>query len=129
MNVCKDAYKGIGGGKDPGALGQAAYVVWSEIWGQVGPRAESAIKRNEGTYDEGLLLLMERNGYPEETYYTFSYTPVPNDQGGTGGGLSAHRDDPPRVIRARHLPDRPPLTPAHPTSSPPREPPAAHPPP
>ena len=27
------------------------------------------------------LLIMERNGYPEETYYTFSYSPIPDDDG------------------------------------------------
>ncbi len=103
INLYNDAYKAIVGGKHPGALGQPAYVVWSEIWDQVGPRAESAIKRNEGTYDEGLLLLMERNGYPEETYYTFSYSPVPNDQGGTGGIVCANSDDTRRIIGERQL--------------------------
>ena len=64
-----------------------------EIWDEVGPRAKSAMLRNEGTYDEALLLIMERNGYPEETYYTFSYSPVPNDDGGTGGIICANTDD------------------------------------
>jgi hypothetical protein len=32
---------------------------------------------DSGACDEALLLIMERNGYPEETYYTFSYSPFP----------------------------------------------------
>jgi hypothetical protein len=28
----------------------------------------SAMQKNEGTYDEALLLIMHRNGHPEETY-------------------------------------------------------------
>ena len=83
INLYNDAYRAIVGGKHPEALGQPASVVWREIWDQVGPRAEAAMRGNEGTYDEALLLIMERNGYPEETYYTFSYSPVPNDEGGT----------------------------------------------
>jgi len=73
INLYNDAYKAIVGGKHPEALGKPASYVWQEIWDQVGPRAESAMLKNEGTYDEALLLIMERNGYPEETYYTFSY--------------------------------------------------------
>ena len=103
INLYNDAYKAIIGGKHPEALGQPASYVWREIWDQVGPRAESAILKNEGTYDEGLLLIMERNGYPEETYYTFSYSPVPNDQGDTGGIICANTDDTQRIIGERQL--------------------------
>jgi PAS domain S-box-containing protein len=103
INLYNDAYKSIVGGKHPKALGQPASEVWHEIWDQVGPRAESAMLKNEGTYDEALLLIMERNGYPEETYYTFSYSPVPNDQGGTGGILCANTDDTQRIIGERQL--------------------------
>lgn len=46
---------------------------------------------------------MERNGYPEETYYTFSYSPVPNDQGNTGGIICANTDDTQRIIGERQL--------------------------
>src|SRR6476660_6206984 len=72
INLYNDAYKSIVGGKHPEALGQPASVVWREIWDAVQPRAESAMLKNEGTYDEALLLIMERYGYQEETYYTFS---------------------------------------------------------
>jgi PAS domain S-box-containing protein len=103
INLYNDAYKTIVGGKHPAALGQPASLVWREIWDQVGPRAEYAMQRNEGTYDEALLLIMERYGYREETYYTFSYSPVPNDEGGIGGIICANTDDTQRIIGERQL--------------------------
>ena len=103
VNIYNDAYRAILGGKHPRALGQPAAVVWREIWDQVGPRAATAMRSNEGTYDEALLLIMERYGYQEETYYTFSYSPVPNDRGGTGGIICANTDDTQRIIGERRL--------------------------
>ncbi|HEY6878749.1 MAG TPA: GAF domain-containing sensor histidine kinase, partial [Polyangiales bacterium] len=103
INLYNDAYKSIVGGKHPVALSQPASVVWAEIWDQVEPRASAAMQRNEGTYDESLLLIMERYGYQEETYYTFSYSPVPNDQGNPGGIICANTDDTQRIIGERQL--------------------------
>ena len=103
INLYNDAYRSIVGGKHPQALGQPARIVWREIWDQVRPRAESAMRTNEGTYDESLLLIMERYGYREETYYTFSYSPVPNDQGQTGGIICANTDDTQRIISERRV--------------------------
>ncbi|WP_164851339.1 ATP-binding protein [Larkinella soli] len=103
VNLYNDPYKAIVGGKHPEALGQPASAVWREIWDQVGPRAEAALRTNEGTYDEALLLIMERNGYPEETYYTFSYSPVPDDDGRAVGILCANTDDTGRIIGERQL--------------------------
>ncbi|RUT01803.1 hypothetical protein DSM106972_064260 [Dulcicalothrix desertica PCC 7102] len=103
INLYNDAYKSIVGGKHLEALGQPASHVWREIWEQIAPRAASAMLNNEGTYDESLLLIMERNGYPEETYYTFSYSPVPNDQGGTGGIFCANTDNTQSMIGERQL--------------------------
>ena len=84
-------------------LGQPASVVWREIWDDIGPRLQTAVENNEGTYDEALLLIMERYGYPEETYYTFSYSPVPGDQGGVGGIICANTDDTQRIISERQV--------------------------
>src|ERR1700689_3475790 len=57
----------------------------------------------EGTYVESQLLIMERYGYPEETYYTFSYSPVPNDQGGTGGIFCANTANTEQIISERQM--------------------------
>ncbi|MBW8686761.1 ATP-binding protein [Chitinophaga rhizophila] len=103
INLYNDAYRSILGGKHPAVLGIPARDVWREIWDDVGPRAQACMENNIGTYDESLLLLMERNGYPEETYYTFSYSPVPGDEGGTGGIICANTDDTQRILGERQL--------------------------
>jgi len=103
INLYNDPYRSIAGGKHPAALGQPAAKVWREIWDQIAPRAESALRKNEGTYDEALLLIMERHGYREETYYTFSYSPIPDDEGGTGGIFCANTDETARILGERRV--------------------------
>jgi signal transduction histidine kinase/DNA-binding response OmpR family regulator len=98
-----DAYKAIIGGKHPHSLGRPTHVVWSEIWSDIAPMLSQALTGDEGTYFESHLLIMERNGYPEETYYTFSYSPIPDDEGEVGGIICANTDDTQRVISERQL--------------------------
>ena len=98
-----DPYKSIIGGKHPGALGHPTQVVWSEIWPDIEPLLTTAMRGGGGTYVEEKLLLMERNGYPEETYYTFSYSPIPDEQGCAAGIICANSDDTRRVVGERQL--------------------------
>src|SRR5262245_17994504 len=91
------------GPKHPWALGRSAREVWSEIWDDIGPRAESVIRTGQATWDEGLLLFLERRGFREETYHTFSYSPVPDDRGGVGGMLCVVTEDTERTLRERRL--------------------------
>ncbi|WP_088342730.1 MULTISPECIES: response regulator [Rhodomicrobium] len=98
-----DPYKSIIGGKHPWALGKPTSAVWSEIWSDIGPMLDTALGGVEGTYVEEQLLIMERNGYPEETYYTFSYSPIPDDSGIAGGIICANTDDTKRVFGERQL--------------------------
>jgi signal transduction histidine kinase/DNA-binding response OmpR family regulator len=98
-----DAYRAIIGGKHPAALGRPTSEVWREIWAEIGPLLATAMGGIEGTYVEEQLLIMERNGYPEETYYTFSYSPIPDDDGSAGGIICANTDDTQRVISDRQL--------------------------
>ena len=98
-----DPYKSIIGGKHPWALGKPTSTVWEEIRGDIEPLLTKAMDGEEGTYVEEQLLIMERNGYPEETYYTFSYSPIPDDTGIPGGIICANTDDTQRVIGQRQL--------------------------
>jgi PAS domain S-box-containing protein len=98
-----DPYKSIIGGKHPVALGQPTRIVWREIWPDIEPLLHTALTGAEGTFVEQKLLIMERNGFPEETYYTFSYSPIPGDDGEPGGIICANSDDTVRVVGERQL--------------------------
>ncbi|MBP8232499.1 MAG: response regulator [Rhizorhabdus sp.] len=98
-----DAYRSIIGARHPWALGKPTAEVWSEIRADIEPMLAQAMQGDEGIYVEEQLLIMERNGYPEETYYTFSYSPIPDDQGRPGGIICANSDDTAKVIGKRQL--------------------------
>jgi signal transduction histidine kinase len=98
-----DAYAPTLGVKHPWALGQPAKEVWREIWPDIGPRIESVLQTGHATWDEALLLFLERSGYPEETYHTFSYSPLPDDDGAIAGMLCVVMEETQRVIGERRL--------------------------
>ena len=50
-----------------------------------------------------LLLELERNGYPEECYFTFSYSPIRDESGGVGGVFTPVQETTSQVIGERRL--------------------------
>jgi len=77
---CNAAYRrDTLGLKFPWALGRPAGEVWSEIWSDIYPRVERVLTTGEATWDEALFLLLQRSGYSEESYHTFSYSPLRDD--------------------------------------------------
>lgn len=103
VNLYNDSYRAFLGTKHPDALGKPAREVWREIWDQIGPRTDAVLLHGQSTYDEALLLLMERHGYLEETYFTFSYSPLPDDKGEVGGLFCAVTEVTQQVIGERRL--------------------------
>jgi PAS domain S-box-containing protein len=79
-----DAYAEVLGAKHPHALGHAFEDIWAEIWDDVGPLAHRALA-GEATYFENLPLVMTRKGYEEQTWFTFSYSPLRGDSGEAEG--------------------------------------------
>jgi PAS domain S-box-containing protein len=75
-----DAYiRILGEKKHPQALGSTSPETWSEIWDFVGPAFDSVMASGRPIAEADKLLLMQRNGYLEECYFTFSYSPLLDD--------------------------------------------------
>jgi PAS fold len=91
------------GRKYPWALGRPASEVWAEIWDDIGPRIDTVLATGKATWDEALLLFLERSGYPEESYHTFSYSPLRDDAGVVVGMLCVVSEDTERVIGERRM--------------------------
>ncbi|MDP3219784.1 MAG: ATP-binding protein [Deltaproteobacteria bacterium] len=91
------------GAKHPWALGRPTAEVWAEIWETLWPRIEHVLATGEATWDEGLLLFLERSGFPEETYHTFSYSPLPGEGDRPAGLFCVVIEETERVIGERRL--------------------------
>ncbi len=100
---CNDAYAPTLGIKRPWALGSPASEVWKEIWPDVWPLIRHVLSTGEATYSEGMLLLLHRSGFPEETYHTFSYSPLFDDAGKIDGMFCVVVEETERVISERRL--------------------------
>ncbi len=99
-----DAYARVTlGKKHPWALGKPAPEVWHEIWNEIGPRIERVMKTGEASWDETLVLFLERSGFPEETYHTFSYSPLSGANDQIEGMLCVVMEDTQRVRGERQL--------------------------
>lgn len=103
-NLYNDAYRPVlGASKHPQFLGQSGKDCWSEIWDAVGGMAERVMTAGEPSWAEDFLLLMDRYGYLEETYFTFSYSPVRDETGGVGGIFCACIETTKQVLGERRL--------------------------
>jgi PAS domain S-box-containing protein len=101
--IYNDAYVQLIGSKHPGALGSEGRAVWPEIWDTIGPLLASVMERGDANWADDLLLLLERHGYPEECYFTFSYSPIRDESGGIGGVFTPVVETTDKVIGERRL--------------------------
>jgi PAS domain S-box-containing protein len=93
----------LGYAKHPWALGRHASEVWSEIWDICGPLAEKVFKFGEASFVDEVRLFMNRGDFFEETYYSFSYSPIRDESGNVGGLFCPSTEVTPKVINARRL--------------------------
>ena len=84
-----DAYRPSFGqtGRHPAALGQRGETCWPEIWPTIKPLIDQVLGGGEATWSEDQLIPIHRNGRLENVYWTFSYSPVPDESGQPGGVL------------------------------------------
>jgi len=89
--------------KHPWALGRPAAEVWAEIWDVCGPLADKVFRYAEPTFVEDVRLFMNRGAYVEETYYSFSYSPIRDESGEVGGLFCPSAETTARILNARRL--------------------------
>jgi len=82
-----DAYRPSLGneGKHPFALGKPGAEIWPEIWKDIKPQIDAILTGGEATWHEDQLLPIYRNDKLEEVYWTYSYSPVLDDEGNPTG--------------------------------------------
>ncbi|MBB3256686.1 PAS domain S-box-containing protein [Paraburkholderia bannensis] len=100
--LCNDAYRPTLGAKQQ-FLGLPSRDVWTEVWTEADPRIQHVLSTGAATWDENLLLFLERNGFKEETYHTFSYGPLHGDSGAVEGMLCVVTEDTRRILSDRWL--------------------------
>jgi hypothetical protein len=98
-----DAFTPLIGDKHPRAIGQDAAKCYPEAWSELGPLADSVVAGGGATYSRDLYLPRERHGYVEETYWTFSCSPIRAGDGAVGGMFIACTDTTSRVLAERRV--------------------------
>jgi hypothetical protein len=99
-----DAYAQVLDGKHPQALGARFFDIWSEIWPDISPLIDAAMA-GEASFRENLPLLMNRRGYDEQTWFTFSYSPVRDESGRVAGLFCACSETTDTVLTQRRVED------------------------
>jgi PAS domain S-box-containing protein len=103
VKIYNYSYVQLIGSKHPTALGAKGESVWPEIWDTIGPLLLGVMERAEANWADDLLLMLERNGYPEECYFTFSYSPIRDETGGIGGVFTPVVETTEKVIGERRM--------------------------
>jgi PAS domain S-box-containing protein len=103
ITLYNDAYAPILAGKHPRALGQPCREVWGEIWDVIGPMLQSVVATSEATWSDNQLLILQRNGFAEECYFSFSFSPVRSEDNCVGGVFTAVIEHTQRVVGERRI--------------------------
>lgn len=98
--IYNDAYAEILGSKHPDALGRRFDQIWAEIWDDISPLIDAALA-GQSVFQKDLSLVMNRQGFAEQTWFTFSYSPVLDDDGRVGGMFCAVTETTQTVISQR----------------------------
>ena len=83
IHIYNDACRPFLGDKHPQAMGQPGQVVWAGLWDQLQPRFHRMMQADPGAYEQPLLQIIQE----DETYYNFSGSPIPGEDGGIAGVL------------------------------------------
>ena len=97
------AYSKLIGDKHPAALGTDIRITLSEAWDTLGPMIGEVMTTGVANWVEGQMLLLERSGYREESYFSLSHAPAEDDSGQTLGMFCVCSEITQQVLGERRL--------------------------
>lgn len=98
-----DAYSPMLGIKHPAAMGMPLAAIWPEIWHEIGPMLDQVRSSGVASWQEDQRLVLERNGFPEAAYFTYSFSPIRGEDGEIAGVFTAVQETTGRVVSARRM--------------------------
>ena len=107
VQVYNDAYRPSLGhsGRHPQALGARGEEFWTDIWSAIGPQIRQVMTTGEATWHEDQYLPIMRNGRLEDVWWTYSYSPVREEDGSIAGTLVVCQETTNRIVTAAALRD------------------------
>ena len=82
--IYNDGYRIICGAKHPAAMGMDYRACWKDAWSEIGQSFDNALD-GVTSFLENQRMFLFRNGYLEETFFTFSLSRIQDETGGDGG--------------------------------------------
>jgi PAS domain S-box-containing protein len=100
IQIYNEAYRPICGGKHPASMGEPFKVCWATALPVVGDKFDRA-QQGEGTYIKDQRMFLDRYGYLEEAFMTFSFSPIRDESGEVGGIFHPITETTALVLNAR----------------------------
>ncbi|MDF1704381.1 MAG: SpoIIE family protein phosphatase [Aeromicrobium sp.] len=101
--VYNDAYAPMIGEKHPAALGATSQETFGEAWDQIGPMMQAVATTGQAHLVEDALVPLVRNGFLEDCYFTFSYSPVRGEDSQVEGVIDVVAETTRAVLGRRRL--------------------------
>lgn len=103
VQIYNDAYIPILGAKHPQALGQTAQTCCAEIWEAIYPLFHTVHETGKAVFVGDRPFFIERFGFVEEAFFTFSYGPIQDESGMVGGILEPVTETTARMLSERRM--------------------------
>ena len=100
IQIYNDGYRPICAGKHPQSLGEDYTKTWATAW-EILDQAFQRALAGQTSFLENQRMFLDRNGYLEETFFTFSLSPIRDESGEVGGLFHPVTETTPQMLSQR----------------------------
>ncbi|KAI1342904.1 hypothetical protein F5Y15DRAFT_271562 [Xylariaceae sp. FL0016] len=101
--IYNEAYVPMAGRKHPKLMGQSYKEAWAELWPEIAPVFEGAWMSGQATMKNDDRLIMNRNGFDEEAFFSWSIVPLVGEDGSVVGLYNPAFENTRRKVAERRM--------------------------